>query len=85
MILLEATLSPELSVKYRMEIDAHNSITEYSIYCSSHDSHGNLIDAECVKHISPCYRRATEIFNKLVENQVTPCTLKDVITDLLSQ
>lgn len=74
-----------LTLKYRLHKEPSLLGQEYSIYCMCYDDNGELIDAECVNAISADYERAQNIFDKIVLHRVTPCTLKDVIIDLLCQ
>ncbi|MBO5313384.1 MAG: hypothetical protein J6B29_05400 [Clostridia bacterium] len=56
---------------------------EYSIYCYEYDDKGDLKDSDVVKSITPSKERAEEIFDLIVRNCVSACTLEDVIVDLI--
>ena len=73
-------ISENLTVEYSMKMVGE----EYALRCIAMDENGNEADRAEVQGITPDKKRAEEILETVSLHGVTPCTLKDVIEDLLS-
>lgn len=77
----------ERKMKINEEISASYVLAyengEYGIECTEYDSDGNITESSKVGEITAELGWATEIFNLVYENGVLPCTLTDVICDLI--
>ena len=56
---------------------------EYAISSILFDEEGAILDKSCVGHITPCRGEALRIFDLITKHSVSPCTLLDVICDLI--
>lgn len=56
---------------------------EYSFSCFEYDDKGVITDECLVRSVTVNRSFAEEIFEKLVNNKVCACTLKDIICDLI--
>lgn len=73
-------LAEDLTVEYVLKKEG----AEYAMQCIALNENGEKTDEARVQEITPNESIALEIFDKVYSGGVTPCTLTDVIADLLS-
>ena len=56
---------------------------EYSISCTELNSDGKIVDFCIVRNITSDKRKAKRLFNLICRNDVSACTLYDVIYDFI--
>ncbi len=78
-------LSSDMEVEYILTKAPYGDADEYSIFCASYDANGNLTDDELAERITSDGERAKIIFDTIQQFDVTPCTLQEVLVDLVDQ
>lgn len=60
-----------------------NDTSFFSIAVTLYTENGENTDARLIKDITTDPKQASEIFRKIADGTVTPCTVSDVLEDLL--
>ncbi len=68
-----------LMLAYSIVCDAEGYGAEITVQC------GGEHDEACVTGITTSRQKIVRLMHRLRDNQVTPCTLKDVVCDLLGE
>ena len=80
---VKAYIDRDTTAEYRLESEEKNGDNHFSLFCQITNKRNGEGDFSRVRDICVNYRRAKEILDLLVKNRVTPCTLEDVIIDLI--